>query len=326
MRSARSGVVVALTLALLVLPVAVAQGVGEGNPVIQSPTASTKLYAGFTGPFIVDLDDAPIATYSYWVTKVPSGGGTPVLVGPVRQEPFNGSFPRPELRVSALGPGTGYTFHISDGDGHEASLGFAVSSDPPPRCAIVLPRAVRMKGRSAVVPARLSSTCKTLKTTYASWEARHPRVGFANTFSFFSAKPQTWRIYDDEYPGVYTVRPNSAKNSANEPVLQNTTRVTMRMDARLRFTAARSGKSVTLRTASSRYAPNLNRYVTWGKRKVVFSYRTCTACAWKRLAVRTGSRTGVAGVTVRAPGARQYRATAAGTTTVWAPLPRYVRR
>lgn len=310
---------VAAAVALLAVPVAGAEAVEEGNPVIQPLTGVH--YTGFNGPFVVDLENAPSATYDYYVETEPGGG----LVGFKKEYEFNGAFTKPELRVSALGPGD-YTFTITDNADHAASLPFTVSTGTPPTCSIVLPSRVRMKARSFLVNARLSSTCIALGTTYAAWEARHPVGGFAQTFIFSGTTTDTWRIYDDERTGVYTVRPNSAKNGSNETLPQNTARLTMKRDARISLTSSRSGSYVTLRTRSTRYTPSVNRFTVWSNRRVVLAYRTCDDCAWKRLKVRTSNRYGVTSYRFRAVKARQYRATAAGMSTTWAPRPDYLRR
>lgn len=319
MRAVRSWVAVVVAAALLVVPVSVAEAVGTGNPVIEP--LSGAHYNGFNGPFVVDLENAPIATYDYYVEKAPSGD----LVGSKKQYVFNGAFAKPQLRVSALAPGA-YTFYVTDNAGHEANLPFTVSTGTPPTCAIVLPATVRMKARSFLVNARLNSTCIALHTTYAAWEARHPVGGFAEAFIFSGTTTDTWRIYDDERTGVYTVRPNSAKNSSNETLPQNTARLVMKLDSRISLTGSRSGSYVTLRTKSIRYSPSANRFKTWSKRTVVLAYRTCSTCGWKRLKVRTTNRYGVTSYRFKAVKARQYRATAAGTSTTWAPRPDYLTR
>jgi hypothetical protein len=328
-RRLSSHLVLVLLAVALALPGS-ADAVGTGNPVIESPTASQKLYAGFSGPFTVDLSDAPIGAYSYYVDKDADGSGTPVLVGGKHTYAYNGSFDEPELSVSALQPGTGYAFHITYTDPdmvvHDASYSFSVSSDPPPRCLILLPAQVRMAGRSYLIRASLSPQCKTLHTVYASWQARDPKNYFAETFTFDGVRTDTWRLYDDERTGLYKVRPSQARSSANTAVLQNQTQLTMRMDSRIGLTATRSGRFVTLRTALIRYSPVANKFVVWAKRKVVLSYRNCTTGAWRRLTVRTSSSKGTTSYKVAASVVRQYRATAAGTSTLWAPKPRYVRR
>jgi hypothetical protein len=313
---------VALVATALALPRA-ADAVGADNPVVISPTATQKLYGGFTGPFVVDLSASPKAIYSYYVDRV-GGGSTSV-----RHYDFTGGvFDHPQLSVAALSPGTGYTFHIvsEDDPAIAAAFTFSISSDPPPRCSIVLPSQVRMAARSFLIRATLSASCKSLHTIYASWQVRDPKNFFAQTFTFDNVRTDTWRLYDDERTGAYPVRPGNARNSSNAAVLQNTTKVTMRMDSRLGLTAKRSGKFVTLRTTSSRYSPVANKFVVWGKRKVVLSYRACATCAWHRLRVRTGSTKGVTSYRFKAAGVRQYRATAAGTPAVWAPKPRSLRR
>ena len=323
MRRLRSAVALVLAAALVALPVAVAEAVGTGDPVIQSPASGAAHYSGFTGPFVVDFEDAPIGVYSYYVEK---GGAK---VGATRTYDNPGFGADPQLRVSALPAGTGYTFHVTfdDENGtHQDTLGFTVLPGAAPRCSIVLPAKVRMKARSHVLTATLSPQCQTLRTTYAAWEARHPVGGFAQTFIFSGSRTDRWRIYDDELTGTYTVRPNSAKNTANETVPQNTAQVTVKMDSRIRLTAKRSGTYVTLRTTSKRYSPSANRFVVWGKRPVVLSYRTCSTCAWKKLKVRTSDRYGVTSYRVKASKTRTYRATAPGTSKTWAPGPDRARR
>lgn len=332
MRSARPVLAAAaatlLAVALLVLPRVSADAVGDGNPVVTSPTTTGKYYAGFTGPFVVDFEPAPIGSYDYWVAQ-DQGGPDPVVIGPVQQYAYNGSFSTPQLRVGTL-PAGSFTFHVTDhGDPveHATSLAFTVLPGPPPTCSVLLPARVRMKARSALVTARLSPTCTTLRTRYASWQANDPKGFFATGLVFADgARSARWRIYDDEWTGTFAVRPKVAKDVENATLPQNTTRLAMKMDGRTRVTSRRSGRTVTVKVAARRYSPSKNRYVAWGRRTVVLAARSCESCRWHRVGVRRTARNGTATWTVRAGRVRQYRVTAAGTASVWAPLPRYTRR
>lgn len=316
-------------VALLVLPPVRAGAVGDGNPVITAPGPTSKLYAGFTGPFVTSFELAPQdVEYEYWAEKIPSGGGVPVVVG-VKQQVTPGAIAEWHLTVPALAAGS-YTFHVTD-DGdpveHSTSLAFTVLPGPPPTCSVLLPAQVRMKARSALVTARLSPMCTTLRTEYASWQVKDPKGFFAANLVFAdSARSARWRIYDDEWTGSFVARPENAHDLDDTKVPQNTARLAMKMDGRTRFTSSRSGRTVTLRVTTSRYSPSKNRYVVWTRRKVVVAARSCSTCPWKRVGVRTTDRRGTAMLKVRSAKVRQYRVTAAGTTTVWAPLPRYTRR
>lgn len=323
MRRSRWVVALVVAAALLVLPNAGAGAEGTGNPVIESPVAGAAHYNGFNGPFVVDFTDAPFDTYDYSVTK-----GVDLIWSAPEAYPWAGGYPKPQLTVSALPPGTGYAFHIvgETDDTKNATLAFDVLSGPPPTCSILLPGKVRMKARSFLVNATLSAKCATLHTDYAVWEARHPVGGFAQTFTFDATNTDYWRIYDDEYTGIYTVSPKYAQTSSNEDIPQNTTRLIMRMDSRINLTATRSGSYVTLRTTSTRYSPSANRFRAWGGRRVVLTYRTCGTCAWKALKVRTTNRYGRTSYRFRASKVRQYRATAFGTSTTWAPRADYLSR
>ncbi|MET3961038.1 hypothetical protein ABIE44_000972 [Marmoricola sp. OAE513] len=324
MRALVGGVVAVVAAALLVAVPGGAGAVGTGDPVIESPLPAAKHYAGFNGPFVVNLENAPIGTYDYWVER----GGN--VVGSTKQHVFNGSFPKPQLRVGALPPATGYTFHITTTDAdlvvHQDSLAFTVTAGSPPTCSLVLPSQIRMKARSKLVKATLSPRCTSLQTIYASWLARDRRGFFAERFTFDHTARDYWRIYDDERTGLYTVRPTGAKDVDNDDVPQNIARTTMKMDAKVSLTASRAGKTVTLRTKLTRYSPVANRYQPWAHRKVVLSYRTCASCPWKRLKTRTTDGAGKNVYRVRATGSRKYRATVSGTATVWSPHPNYAKR
>lgn len=324
MRAVVGGVVAVVAAAVLVAVPGGAGAVGTGDPVIESPLPTAKHYNGFNGPFVVNLDNAPLGTYDYWVERA----GT--VIGAKKQYVFNGSFAKPQLTVGALPPATGYTFHITTTDAelvvHQDSLAFAVSAGAPPTCSIVLPSQIRMKARSKLVKATLSAQCRSLQTIYASWLARDRKGFFAERFTFDHTARDYWRIYDDERTGVYTVRPANAKDVDNDDVPQNTVRTTMKMDAKVSLTASRSGKSVTLRTKLTRYSPVANTYKPWVHRKVVLSYRTCASCPWKRLKTRRTDGSGKNVYTVRAVGARKYRATVSGTSTTWSPHPNYAQR
>ncbi len=313
------------TVALVAVPDG-AGAVGDGPPVILSPATGAKHYNGFDGPFVVDFEGAPVGQYLFYVTKVPAGGGTPVRVGALRGFAFNGSFSRPELYVDRLPVGAGYTFWVSDGAGHTATLPFAVSPGTPPTCSVVLPRTIRMKSRYARITARLSPTCTSLRRSYASWQVRSRTGDFAETFSFFSNTTDVWNLYDDELTGTYRVVPNSAKDADNEAIPQNTTSLVMKLDARLALSAKRSGRTVTLRTSLKHYVPLVNGFRVWSGRKVVLSTRSCSTCAWRPVRGARTSRAGTVTFKVRASQTRGYRVTAAGTPSTWAPVARTARR
>ncbi|MFL6160518.1 MAG: hypothetical protein ACJ72D_30885 [Marmoricola sp.] len=320
--------VAAALAALGLAAVPAAQAVGTGNPVIVSPASTADHYAGFDGPFEVTFEDAPTGTYEYSVTYSPPGGGpAELLYGPQEYQTF-GTGEVAQLRVSALTPGTGYTFHITDQltGTHTADLPFSVNSGPAPTCSIVVPSQVRVNGPRTLIVGRLSAGCTTTRTTYAAWRVRHVTRGYANTYVFSGNPTSTWTLFDDEPTGTYLITPLGATDVDHDPVPQNDPRTVIRLGSRLSLSAHRSGSHVTLASTLTRYVPSSNRFRAWAARSVTYSYRTCSTCAWHRLTTKRTSSSGHTSYRLRASSVREYRAVAGGTTTIWSPITPRVRR
>lgn len=322
--------VAACLLAVLVASLALtapAGAVGTGDPVITSPTSTSALYDGYTGPFVVDFADAPTGTYDYQVLDV-SGPGDPTPVTPVQHYDDNGTGVEPQLRVPALSPGS-YRFVISDAatHSHQASLDFTVRSGSAPRCSLLVPSRVRVNARVEKVVGHLSSTCTALHTATADWKVT--RGG--RTYDYFSFQAgrnttDTWSLYSSDPVGGYTVVPLSARSTSFADVPQNTPTVVARRDSRLALTGWRSGSDVTLVTSLSVYAASANAFRPWAGRYVSLSYRSCSSCAWHLLRTLTTDSHGQARYRVRASGVREYRVAASGTSLAWEPFRRYLRR
>lgn len=315
------GLVAALvTLVLVGLPGG-AGAVGTGNPVIVSPASTAKHYDGYTGPFVVDFSNAPAATYHYEVTRAPS---ETVASG---DHPWSGtgsssySFPTPPLP-----PGNGYTFSITDGAGHSDSLAFAVRSGAQPTCTLLAPRAIRVNAAEKPVVGRLGDDCATAHVGYASWDVFDQGGGYVSTLLFDGVAQNAWTYFDNGPLGTYTSVPNTATNPADDDIGQNTPRTVIRLASRVALTGSRVGSYVTLRALLTRYRPVPNAFRAWHGRTVVLSYRTCSTCAWHRLAARTTNREGRVSLRFQARTTRTYRARAFGTTTTWAPYPDRARR
>ncbi|MFL6024310.1 MAG: hypothetical protein ACJ72O_13310 [Marmoricola sp.] len=319
----RSGVVAAtLLLALTGLGLARADAVGTGDPVITAPTAGAAHYEGYTGPFTMDFDNAPIDTYDYTVSTV-----SPVAVVRQGSYAFNGADGlRPELSVAALPPGD-YRFAISDASthSHATSLDFTVRSGPAPKCSVVLPTTVRVAAPVVKVPARLAHLCTDLHVVYAAWKISHSTRGFTGSLVFDGTTTDTWTIFDGDPMGRYLVQPKSAQSSENAAVPQNSPTPLVRRDSRLRIGGSRTGGYTQVRTTLSLYSASANVFRPWTAAHVVLAYRTCSSCAWKPLRTLTTDQHGLASYRFRASSARDYRVTSAGTSQVWAALPRYGR-
>lgn len=298
-----------------------ADAVGTGNPVITSPSSTAKHYGGYTGPFVVDFSNAPVATYHLEVTRTSVGT---VAAG---DYPWTGSGPGSHsFTTPPLPPGDDYTFTISDGAGHTDSLAFAVRAGAQPHCSLRVPRAIRVNAAEKPVIGRLATDCASAHVGYASWDVFDQGGGYASTLLFEGVTQNSWTYFDNGPLGTYTSRPNTATNAADDDILQNTPRTVVRLASRVVLTGSRAGSYLTLRALLTRYAPYPNAFRAWRGRSVVLSYRTCGSCAWHRLAERTTNRQGRFSVRFRARNTRTYRATALGTSTTWAPYPDRLRR
>jgi hypothetical protein len=306
---------------LLLAPAATA--VGTGNPLITSPSAASALYDGYTGPFVVRFDDAPIATYRYTVTADPAGAAT-VVRGPVDYA-WNGASGDHQFKVAALGPGS-YRFTISDvGSGtHTASVDFTVRSGPAPRCSLVVPTRVRVNAPSVRVRGQLSKTCATLHTASADWKVTRGGRTY-DYYRFDGNTGDSWTLYDSDPVGAYRVVALSARSSDFTDVPQNSPTVVARRDSRLALGGERSSSWVTLRTTLTVYSATTNRFRAWADKAVAISSRACSTCEWHYLRTVTTDAHGHASSRFLASATREYRVAASGTSLAWEPLPKYRR-
>jgi hypothetical protein len=321
-RSRRAGVLWLVSLLVAVGLVAAggsaALAEGTGNPAIDEAVGSDQHFLGFTGPFVVDFSNAPYATYYYSVSAAPSA-----------EDPsFVWEAGKPATQSFAVAPLSGgdYTFSIDDLAGHTDSQEFTVRPRPQPYCSLVVPSVVRVNGPEEKIFGRLAGNCAAAKIDYASWDVRHLTRGFVNLFTFNGTGQDSWKYNSTNPLGTYAAVPTTAINQFADDVVQNSPRTTIRLASRLALTSERHRRLVTLRAVLTKYQPKALGFRAWSGRVVTISYRTCKACAWHRLGVRRTTGKGVIRYRVRAAHARYYRATAAGTTVVWAPYADQVRR
>lgn len=319
----RLTIAVLITLGCALTGLATAAAVGTGNPVIVSPTSDDALYEGFTGPFVVDFENAPIATYSYAVFSDSTGTAT-LVAGPGTYQ-WTGVGANPQLRVKALAPDAHLRFKITDGAGHTAQLPFEVRAGQAPYCGLVVPTRVHVNSAVETVAGRLNSTCATLDTKTADWKVtRSGQV--LDYFRFDGGTTDTWSVFDADPMGVYAILPLSARAGDNSEVPQNSPRVDVRRDSRLGFSGTRSGSRVTLRAALGKYTPSANAFTPWSGAYVVFAFRTCSGCRWQPLrSVKTNLHGQASGTfTIGSP--HDLRVTAGGTSAIWPAPPKYLRK
>jgi len=309
-----------LLLGGLLLP-STAHAVGTGNPTIRTPEVGAALYSGYTGPFVVGFDDAPLTTYQYSVIADPDGAAT-VVRGPVvyQRDADNGDH---QFTVGAL-PADDYRFLITDNAGHETYRDFTVRSGSAPKCSLLVPPRVRVNAPRVTVIGRLSSTCAALHTATADWKVTRPGQVY-DYYRFDQNTTDTWSLYDTDPLGSYSIRPLSARSSDFTEVPQNTPTVVARRDSRLVLGGSRSGSHVTLRTSLSYYSASTNAFRPWSAKYVVLAYRTCSSCSWHQLRTLTTDSTGHASYRLQTSQTREYRVRASGTSVVWAPLSAYKR-
>lgn len=306
--------------ALLVVAVVPTAGAADpDDPVILSPTASSALYEGYTGPFVIDMDSAPEGTYNYAVFRDPVGGGASKLVAGPYQLGWSGVGAHPQLTVKALAADEHLRFKITDGVGHTAELPFEVRPGAAPRCSVVVPTTVRVNAPIEKIPVRLTSLCATLGVVYAAWDIEHSSHGFTGSLVFDGTSTDTWTIFDGDPMGRYLIDPNSARSGDNTEIPQNSPTPLVRRDSHLGISGSRSGSAVTLRTSLGLYSASANGFRPWADKAVAIAYRNCSSCAWHQLRTVTTNSQGLASYRFTATSARDYRVTSGGTSAVWAP-------
>ena len=309
-----------LLLALVTLP---AGAVGSGDPTIENPSVGAALYAGYSGPFRMNFDNAPKGDYDWAVTRTSPAPSTVVDQGVYPNDGFG--VPEP-IQTTALSAG-GYTFTISDTatHTHTATRPFTVRSGAAPTCGVVVPSKVRVNQPVEKVATHLGSRCAELNVSYASWKVLDAARDFAGSLVFDATSTDTWTVFDDDRMGRYLVQPKSGRSADDTEVPQNSPTPVVRRDSRLAFGGWRSGGYATARATLTRYSAAADAFRPWASAHVVLSYRSCRTCAWHWLRTMTTSSHGQAGYRFRSSSTRDYRMTSAGTDQTWAPLPRYGR-
>jgi len=311
--------------ALAAVPLSGAAGAGDGDPQIISPSGVEPLYEGFTGPYVVTFDSAPVGDYSYRVQHTPLGqspvvddAGTFGSTGAGKQA----------FTLAALPPRDEYTFVIEDDETgeHRSTVSFEVRAGAQPRCSVVVPSTLRVNTAEEVVYGRLSSNCTAAHIDHASWDVKNLARGtYVNSLQYDGNVKDFWKFFDAQPLGVYVAKPVEAANAAADDIVQNAPRTEVRLDSRFSFSASRVGSYVTLRVSVRKYSRSANTFGPWGKHAVALSYRTCNTCAWTHFHTVTTSVSGSASYRFKAPLARTYRVTSGGTSTYWAPYPHYER-
>lgn len=323
---AASSVTVLAGALLAVLPLAGAGAVGDGSPSIISPTGTKPLYEGFAGPYVVDFADAPDGDYSYRVQHTPTGEAP--VVDDEGTFTSNGTG-RHSLTLAALQPRDEYTFVIEDdatGD-HKDAVTFEVRAGAQPRCSVVTQSSLRVNTAEEVVWGRLSSNCAAAHVAYASWDVKNLSRGtYVNSLAYNGTTKDFWTYFDGQPLGAYVVKPVSVFNAAADDIAQNSPRTEVRLDSRFSFSATRSGQYVTLTTSLRKYSRSANTFGPWGKKAIALSYRNCSTCAWTHFQTRTTTTSGKASYRFKATSVREYRVSAGGTTSIWAPYPHYEKR
>lgn len=318
-RAVGAALLVALTAGL----VPAAHAVGTGDPVIDNPTSSDVHYQGYRGPFLVDFSNAPAATYTDTVTTDP--GGQSVSQSGYVWDGANPADGQVELSVSALAQGS-YQFTITDNAGHQASLPFTVRG-PQPKCSVLVPARVRVNAPEALITGRLATNCAQAGVTYASWDIDHVTAGFVSLLRFNASTHDVWKYGAFSDPlGTYRAVPTVATSNTDDQILQNSPTTTIRLASRLSATAVRRDRVVVVSGVVTRYVPTALAFRGWAGRPVTVWVRTCSTCAWRRLAVRTTDAHGRFVLRTRTAQVRRYRVVVAGGPNVWAPAPVTVRR
>ncbi|RNL61344.1 hypothetical protein EFK50_18485 [Nocardioides marmoriginsengisoli] len=317
------GIVALLASAGLVSVGSAAVAEDGGNPAIVSPASSGRLYAGTRGPFVVEFANAATGSYTWSVVTVP--GDVEVASGPVSWTGA-GTSARSITTPSVLAAGD-YSFTVKDADAHSASVAFEVVGYAQPRCTLIVPATIRVNAPEERVAGSLASDCAAAQVSHASWDVRRAGTTFYNLFEFSGTTQDYWKHTASDPLGTFVAQASTAAtNPAGDTILRNSPSTTIRLASRVSLSAVRVRKYVTLRASLTRYVPAARAFRPWKGRVVTLSYKTCKSCAWHRLTARTTSSKGTIQVRVRAPKVRYYRASVAGTSTVWAPYADLVRR
>lgn len=183
-------------------------------------------------------------------------------------------------------------------------------------CSISVPSKVSITSPYRTITGKLTSSCTSSGTEYASWDVVHPTRGFASIFIFDGTRTESIDWYDFEGTGTYTVRPSMAHDWDYNDVAQNTTRMAVRLGSRTSSSSSRRGGTVTIKATATRYSPSARGFRPWAGKTAVLRQKTCASCSWRSVGSARTNRYGQVRFTKTAS-ARYWQVATSDSSNTW---------
>jgi hypothetical protein len=189
---------------------------------------------------------------------------------------------------------------------------------PGGSCSVVLPSRLAVAAPYMRFTATLGSDCDATGKDWTAWDVDHSYYGPSDVLMFDTGvSSSVWDFYDWDHLGGYVLRPSGAYDAGSNALTQNTVNTSVRLWSRLYLTSERSGSTVTLRTAASRYTPSADGFRAWASTQVPVFSRTCSTCAWSYFRMLRTNINGRAWTSFTQSGTREYQARTGDINTTW---------
>jgi len=170
------------------------------------------------------------------------------------------------------------------------------------------------------VPGKWTDECTAI---FASWNMQGgPGFGhYAGGWNFSTTSTSADSYYDPAIDplGKYEAMPAGAQDDNGDDVAQGTIYFEIRLSSKVVVSGYRSGPNVFVRALVTRFSPSANSgqggWVAWPDRQVMFA---SFSQGWQQAGSRWTTKTGYTRyLKISAPSKRSFRATVAGSGTVW---------
>lgn len=318
MRRLPLALVALLALVLPQLSLSPAQGVGVGVPVIVTPVDGESYHVDEIPDLHLDFTDAPYGSYRAELTD----SVDQVLLG-VDVEHVEATDPEVFYELPALGLDA-YTvtvYGVAEAVLATATFGTFDLGEPPVLCSVDLPATVTAVSPTTVV----YPTYDGCGGATADWYVDGPGSFQAKRIGLVGGTSRgPWRYRDTDTPGTFRADP---QDLAPPGVNLGGDSTVVKFGSRISLVAGvRSGTRIPLTGVASRYSPAADAFRRWADRPVAISYKDCSACPWRFLAMDRTDAYGGFELTALSRTARYYRATVGETSTAWGRTSQPVRR
>jgi len=291
---------------------------GTGVPVIVTPVDGESYFVEDVPDLHLDFSGAPYGGYRFEVTD--SSGGVVLDADVDHAEAIDPQvfYALPELSIDAY---TVTVFGTADAVLATATFGTYDFGPPPVLCAVDLPAKVTAVAPTTVVYPTYDGCGDATVDWYVDGPGafKAARIGLVGGTSL-----GPWRFRDSDTPGAFMadpqdVAPPGLNLGGDGTVVKFGSRISLAV-------GARTTTRVPLTGVVSRYSPAADGFRRWANRPVAISYKDCTTCPWKFLAMDRTDSAGAYGLTVISSAVRYYRATVGETSTAWGRTSQPVRR